>query len=255
MRLSFVIPAYNEEHYLSACLESILQQINADVSGTLRSTTEIIVVNNASTDRTASVASRFPEVRVIDEPRRGLTFARQAGYAASSGNLIANIDADSRLTPGWIDTVITSFDTEPGLVAISGPLIYYDLSSVERQLVRVFYLIAFMGYAVNRHVLGVGSMVQGGNFALTRSSLDAIGGFNLNIDFYGEDTDVACRLHKVGKVRFTFALKTFSSGRRLKVEGVLATAARYTLNFVWTTFLRRPYSPTHIDIREQPEIS
>jgi GT2 family glycosyltransferase len=88
---------------------------------------------------------------------------------------------------------------------------------------------------------------------VSRKALEAIGGFNLAITFYGEDTDIARRLNDVGPVRFTFALKMYSSARRLKGEGMLRIALRYTINYLWTTFLKRPYTHTHIDIREQPE--
>jgi glycosyltransferase involved in cell wall biosynthesis len=253
MRLSFVIPAYNEEAYLPACLDSILQQIEQDPTGKLQQTTEIIVVNNASTDHTRDVALSYPGVRVVDEPRKGLPAARQAGFAASRGALIANVDADSRLTPNWIANVLKAFDKEPELAAFSGPLVYHDLTPKQRKLVYVFYLAAFSSYVINRYILRVGSMIQGGNFVISRKALDSIGGFNLDLTFYGEDTDIACRLHKVGRVRFTFGLKMFSSARRLKHEGMLTMAGRYTMNFIWTTFFKRPYSHTHIDIREQPE--
>ena len=76
VRLSFVVPAYNEEAYLPACLESIVAQTRE-----LGDAVEVIVVNNASTDRTREVALAVPGVRVVDEPRKGLTFARQAGFA------------------------------------------------------------------------------------------------------------------------------------------------------------------------------
>src|SRR5580693_9748636 len=121
MRLSFVVPAYNEEAYLPACLESILSQIDPRTTNLPAGTCEIIVVNNASTDRTREVALRYPGVTVVDEPRKGLTFARQAGFAASTGELIANVDADSRLTPGWVDRVLTEFARDPKLVSLSGP--------------------------------------------------------------------------------------------------------------------------------------
>jgi glycosyltransferase involved in cell wall biosynthesis len=246
MRLSFVIPAYNEERYLSGCLESILRQTR-----NLRDITEIIVVNNASTDNTRQVALSYPGVRVVDEPRKGLTYARQAGFAASSGSLIANVDSDCRLTPGWVKRVLAAFDSEPALAAFSGPLVYYDLTPRQRFAVRIFYMTAYITYLINRHILRVGSMVQGGNFVLSRSALEAIGGFNLAISFYGEDTDIARRLNSVGKVRFTFDLKMFSSARRLKHEGILTIAARYSINYLWTIFLKRPFTHTHIDIREQ----
>jgi glycosyltransferase involved in cell wall biosynthesis len=246
MRLSFVVPAYNEETYLPACLESVLAQ-----SRELGDQVEIIVVNNASTDRTREVALKYPGVRVVDEPRKGLTYARQAGFTASKGELIANVDSDSRLTPGWVDTVLTTFAEEPKLVALSGPFVYYDLSPRQRVSVQVFYAAAFLVYALNRWVLRAGSMVQGGNFVLRRDALVKIGGFNTAIAFYGEDTDIARRLNCVGKVKFTFDLKMFSSARRLKQEGMLTIAARYTINYLWTTFRKKPFTEEYIDIREQ----
>jgi glycosyltransferase involved in cell wall biosynthesis len=251
MRISFVVPAYNEEAYLPACLESIVSQTRNFPADSV----EIIVVNNASTDRTQKVALGFPGVTVVDEPRKGLTFARQAGFAASSGSLIANVDSDSRLTPGWVAQVLATFaePTAAGklpLAALSGPILYYDLTPRQRVLVHVFYMTAWTTYAINRYILRVGSMVQGGNFVTSREALAAIGGFNTAISFYGEDTDIARRLNEVGEVRFTFALKMFSSARRLKKEGMLTMAGRYSINYLWTTFFKRPYTDTYIDIRE-----
>lgn len=252
MRLSFVIPAYNEEQYLPACLESILTQVR-ELPAEFAGEVEILVVNNASSDRTREVALAYPGVQLVDEPRKGLTYARQAGFLASSGDLVANVDSDSRLTPGWLAYVLETFSNpeESKLACLSGPFIYYDLSPVQRISVRVFYASAFLVYALNRWVLRAGSMVQGGNFVLRRSALEKIGGFNLGISFYGEDTDIARRLNRVGQVKFTFELKMFSSARRLKKEGMLTIAMRYTINYLWTTFRKRPFTEEYIDIREQ----
>ncbi len=244
MTLSFVVPAYNEERYLPDCLRSILNEVAG------RDDVEIIVVNNASTDRTREVALSFPGVCVVDEPRKGLPHARQAGFLASSGDLIANVDSDSRLPAGWMAQVLHAFSEDNNLVALSGPLVYYDLSPRERLLVRLFYATAWVTYALNRYVLRVGSMVQGGNFVLTRTALERIGGFNLEITFYGEDTDLARRLPEVGRVCFTFDLKMFSSARRLKKEGIFTMAWRYSVNYLWTIFLKRPFTQEHLDIRE-----
>lgn len=248
MRVSFVVPAFNEEAYLEACLQSILREGEA-----CGEPVEIVVVNNASTDRTREVAERFPGVIVVDEPRKGLTFARQAGLNATTGLLVANVDADSRLTPGWLRRVLHAFEQQPNLVALSGPLVYYDLQPLQRELVRVFYVLAWGTYVMNRYILRVGSMVQGGNFVVTRQALRQIGGFNLGITFYGEDTDIARRLNSVGEVLFTFQLKMFSSARRLRKEGIFTMAWRYSINYLWTTFLERPFTHDHIDVREQPE--
>ena len=253
MLLSFVVPAYNEEAYLGACLESILDQTRG-----LEHLTEIIVVNNASTDRTREIALSYPRVRLVDELRKGLPYARQAGFLASTGSLIANVDADSRLTPGWVQNVLDTFREyeakQSPLVSLSGPLVYYDLTPRQRRLVHVFYMMAWLTYATNKYILRVGSMVQGGNFVLSRSALEAIGGYDTSITFYGEDTDIARRLHAVGKVLFTFDLKMLSSARRLKHEGMVTIAFRYGLNYFWTTFFKRPFTREHIDIRE-PELN
>jgi cellulose synthase/poly-beta-1,6-N-acetylglucosamine synthase-like glycosyltransferase len=197
------------------------------------------------------VALSYAGVRVVDEPRKGLTFARQAGFVASTGELIANVDSDSRLTEGWVAKVLAEFAAEPKLVSLSGPFIYYDMSPSQRVSVRVFYLIAYLVYAVNRWVLRAGSMVQGGNFVLRRRALEQIGGFNTAISFYGEDTDIARRMNQVGKVKFTFELKMFSSARRLKKEGMLRIAGRYTINYFWTIFGKTPYTKEYTDIRDQ----
>jgi len=245
MVLSFVVPAFNEEAYIGDCLESILQQTRH-----MQDSTEIIVVNNASTDRTREVALSYPGVRVIDEPRKGLTFARQAGFLASTGSIIANVDSDSRLTRGWLDRVLTEFRSNSRLAGFSGPFVYYDLTPQQRRLVKVFYFLGWITHITNKHILRVGAMMQGGNFVVSRAALEKIGGFNVEISFYGEDTDIARRLNAVGDVVFSFDLKMYSSARRLKHEGMFTMAARYSLNYFWTTFLKRPYTREHLDIRE-----
>lgn len=245
-RVSFVVPAYNEEMGLAPTLAAIRDEIQRTGC-----TAEVIVVDNASTDGTQAVARSFPEVTVVYEPNRGLFHARQAGFNAASGTLVANVDADTRVTPGWLARVLAEFDAAPGLVALSGPYIYHDVSPAVRAAVRGFYRVGYTFYLFNRFVLRVGAMLQGGNFIVRRSALQEIGGFNPRFRFYGEDTDLARRLLAVGAVKFTFALPALSSGRRLTEEGLLKIGTRYALNFVWATFFRRPFTREWIDIRPE----
>ena len=188
---------------------------------------------------------------MIDESRKGLSYARQAGLVASQGDLIANVDADSRLPQGWIRQVLDAFADSPDMMALSGPFVYYDLAAAKSAMVRLFYAFAWTGYAFNRWILRVGSMVQGGNFVVRRQGMERIGGFNVAITFYGEDTDVARRLSDLGEVRFSMGFKMFSSARRLKGEGLFRTALRYSMNYVWTTYCDRPFTTEHVDIREK----
>ncbi len=247
MKLSFVIPAHNEEAIIGKCLEAVLREAQG------RDNIEVIVVDNASTDGTAKIASAYSGVTVVHEPTKGIVWARRAGFLASHGDLIANVDSDNILTPGWITTVLAEFEKDPNLVTLSGPFIYYDLPKTARLFVRFFYYISYITYILNRFVFRIGSVVQGGNFVVRRTALEKIGGFDTTISFYGEDTDIARRMNKVGEVKFTFKLPIYSSGRRLAKEGALTTGLRYGLNYFWITFFKKPLSTTYTDLRPQEQ--
>lgn len=244
MKVSFVIPAYNEEAYLPDCLTSVLAETNETPVDS-----EIIVVNNASTDNTKVVAQRFSGVIVVDEPRKGLVFARAGGFVASTGDLIANVDSDTRLPKGWLTTVVSEFEKDSELAALSGPFIYYDLSKFSRALVFVFYSFGYALHRISLFFSGKGAMLQGGNFIVTRKALEEIGGYDTTIAFYGEDTDVARRISKIGKVKWTFALPMYASGRRLKGEGILTMGFKYALNYASTSFFGKPATQKYTDIR------
>jgi cellulose synthase/poly-beta-1,6-N-acetylglucosamine synthase-like glycosyltransferase len=243
-QLSFVIPAYNEEALIGACLESVLAEIKR--SGV---DAEVVVVNNASADRTGEIASGYADVKVVDEPKKGLVNARHAGFENSTGPLVANIDSDTIVPEGWLTTVVKSFAADPKLVCLSGPYIYYDMSAWNRFLIRLFYILTWLIYVLNHYVLRVGSVVQGGNFVFRRDAWLKAGGFDTSIAFFGEDTDVAVRLSRVGKVKWTWGLPMKTSGRRLEKEGVFRTAGTYTLNFFWVTFRGKPATVDYTDIR------
>jgi glycosyltransferase involved in cell wall biosynthesis len=244
MKLSFVIPAYNEEHYIGDCLDSILKQVPGAPCEV-----EIVVVNNASTDGTAAVVGKYLDVKLVNEPHKGIVWARRTGFAAATGDLIANVDSDSRLTPDWIKKVAAAFAQDEKLVAFSGPFIYYDFTPWENFWVRIFYYLGFISYLTNRFILRKGSMLQGGNFVVRRDALLKIGGYDTSIDFYGEDTDIARRISKVGKAVFTFKLPMYSSGRRLAKTGIVTMGARYASNYFSTLFFKKPVTSTYEDIR------
>ncbi|MFA6307205.1 MAG: glycosyltransferase family A protein, partial [Patescibacteria group bacterium] len=93
MRASVVIPAHNEEKNISATIRALLAQSHPDF--------EIIVVNNASTDRTAEIAEGFP-VKVVHESRKGLLWARERGRLEATGDIVVNIDADCLPDEDWL---------------------------------------------------------------------------------------------------------------------------------------------------------
>ena len=248
-RVSFVVPAFNEERLLPACLRAIQAEIKRNSA-----TAEVIVVNNASTDRTREVAEAFEGVVVVDQPAKGLSHARSAGFEASRGVLVANIDADTLVPEGWLDRVLAAFDAprpagRKPLVVLSGPYDYYDVPRHMQIATRAFYGVGFCTYLFNKRVLGVGSMVQGGNFVVLRDAMQAIGGISDQFPFYGEDTDIAKRMCAVGEVTFTYDLRAQSSGRRLRGDGMMLTGLRYGLNYTWATFFRKPFTTAWNDYR------
>src|SRR5690349_11342604 len=93
--MSVIVCAYNEERTLAACLHSVLAQT--------RPPDEIIVVNNASTDRTRAVAAAIPGVVIVDEPRKGLVIARESGRRRAAGDILAYLDADCRAPLRWLE--------------------------------------------------------------------------------------------------------------------------------------------------------
>ena len=100
--LTMGMPVYNEEKYIGDCLKSIVDNRTPDFL-------EVIVIDNASTDGTSAVAKQFPGVRVVHEPEKGLTKARQRGLMEAKGDLVAYIDADTRVAPGWITSMLAEF--------------------------------------------------------------------------------------------------------------------------------------------------
>ena len=94
--ISVVIPSYNHGHFLGEAIGSVLAQDYPRI--------EVVVVNDGSTDDTAAVAARFPEVHYVGQPNRGLAAARNAGLAVCRGELVVFLDADDRLRPTALET-------------------------------------------------------------------------------------------------------------------------------------------------------
>lgn len=100
--LSIVIPVYNVEAYLPRCIESVLAQEYEDF--------ELILVNDGSTDLSGDIiekyAARDRRIKVISQPNRGVSSARNSGLAAASGRYISFIDADDWIEPSMYSVLI-----------------------------------------------------------------------------------------------------------------------------------------------------
>ena len=102
VRVSLVVPAYNEERYLPRLLDSIDVARAAYARGP--GAVEVVVADNGSTDRTAEVAHR-PGCRVVPVAKRAIAAARNGGAAAAQGEILGFVDADMRIHPETFDAI------------------------------------------------------------------------------------------------------------------------------------------------------
>jgi glycosyltransferase involved in cell wall biosynthesis len=235
MDITLVVCAYNEESDIAETID-IAHKVSR---GRFR---EIIVVDNASTDRTAAIAQEHG-ARVVHEKTKGLTYARLAGLNATESEYIAYIDADTHLSDTWFDAAERIFAENPHIVALSGPRKYFGISGWRLAALNGFWLIAPLVYRI------VGYMILGGNFIAKKSAIEDIGGFDTSIKFYGEDTDIARRLSEVGKVLFRSDFFVYASARRFEKEGVFKANIRYAVNYLWPVLFGKPYTVKYQDVR------
>ena len=93
---SFIIPAFNAERSIKDCLDSIYAQVVSPESF------EVILVDNNSKDQTIVIASRFPFLQIIKEPRQGRSYARNTGAREARGKFLAFVDSDVVLEKTWL---------------------------------------------------------------------------------------------------------------------------------------------------------
>lgn len=243
LRLAIIVCAYNEAACLARCLHSLLAQS--------RPADEIIVVDNASTDGTGAIAAAVPGVRVVAEGRKGLVVAREAGRLATTADLLLYLDADCLAPPDWLCRIERCFSRRPHLIALSGTYRFHDWHLAGRLLIRAYDLtVAPATHLFVKYVLRKGVVFYGGNFAVRRQALEAIGGFDTRIEFHGEDTNLGRRLAAAGEVALRDDCFVYTSARRYRAMGTWAVVGLYVRNF-WSEILRqRPADSTHQDVRD-----
>jgi glycosyltransferase involved in cell wall biosynthesis len=240
--ISVIVCAHNEEKFLAPCLCSLLAQS--------RVPDEILLINNASTDRTARVGATIPGVRVIDEPRKGLVVARERGRQEARGDLLVYVDADCRAPLTWLERIEARFARDPHLLALSGNYRFYDWDWWGRTLLRAYdFTLGPATHILVKYILRIGVVFYGGNFAVRRDALERINGFDTTIEFHGEDTNLGRRLSRIGNVELRYDCFLYTSARRYNAMGKGAVFRLYVRNFVSELLHHRPKDTVHLDVR------
>lgn len=186
LTLSIIIPVYNEENYLSACLDSIAMQTDLPL--------EVIVVDNNSTDSSVNIAKSYPFVKVLHEPKQHQAYAQYRGFSAAKGNIIGRIDADTILPRDWCKKLISGFTKSPDTLAITGSGKPYDFTVKKpaKFILDKYYIIAY-------HLAGH-TMMWGSNCAFRKEAWHKIqNDLKPSADIW-EDYDLAFCIGKHGKI-------------------------------------------------------
>lgn len=228
--ISIVIPAYNEELYIGPCLEHLMKNMHHFK--------EVIVIDNASTDKTSQIVQeQYPQVKLVYEANKGTTWARARGLKEATGDLVAYLDADTQMPLEWVGKALNIFNKDKEIVSVSGPYRYYDGPISTRVILNAIW---WMSAPITSRL--VGYMVLGGNFIAKKEALDGMEEFDTSITFYGDDTDIARKLSKMGKVVFRMNFFTYSSCRRYRKLGLVRTNIIYALNYAWEVLFHHPFS-------------
>lgn len=188
LKLTIVIPAYNEEINLKRCLESVARQ---EVMPS-----KVIVVDNNSTDNTARIARQYKFVEVIKEPKQGIAHARNRGFNAVHSGIIARIDADTTLPPNWVKNIRQHYENPAHQsTALTGGGYFTNLTFPSKKFTnRLHSLIAFR---FNRLIMGH-YILWGSNMALLANQWRLVKGDVCNDSNIHEDLDLAIHLHRRG---------------------------------------------------------
>lgn len=205
IRISLVIPVYNEERYLPACLDAVAGQTVA--------LHEVIVVDNNCTDKTAEIARRYPFVTLLQEPRQGRAYAQDTGFRHATGDVLGRIDADARLHADWAETVCAKLGSAD---AITGRGRFYDMPAP-----RTLSWLQVLAYQYLQWPFGRTFVLWGANMAMTKTAWQSIAQDMLAHPSLDEDIIVSLQLKRRGKrIAFEPSLLVDASLRRNQLSPV-----------------------------------
>ncbi len=235
--ISFIISAKNEEGYISDCLKSITLQKSEEPS-------EIIVVDNNSSDKTAQIAKQVcPQAVIIKEEKPGTSAARQRGSLEAKGEWLIFLDADVRLPDkNWLTRTLFKVRSSKGVSAVSSHYRYYDVSFFQKalQAIGTFGFIYPWLFFTNSLFHITANMI-GGMMAIKKNALLQAGGFDAKAEFFGDEALIVRRLYKFGRIIVSPSLWVYASGRRWQNQGIIKTVFKYLLNYFWVVFRGKPY--------------
>ncbi len=211
MRVSVIVPAYNEEKTIAEVLQALLREVPQVY--------EIIVVDDGSKDRTAAITESFsqqyPQVHLLRQPvNQGKTAALKAGFAASSGEIVIIQDADLEYDP--IDIPVLVEPIEQGKADV-----VYGSRFMTRRASRVLY---FRHYLANQFLTFLSNLLTDLNLTdvetgykafrgeIIRNMIIETRGFGFEIEVTAKIAKLKCRVYEVP---ISYYGRTYEEGKKI----------------------------------------
>ncbi len=231
--VSIVMPVYNEEKNLIQTLYS-LSKLN------LNYPTELIVVNNNSTDKTQFILDEL-NVQSIFNPKQGISFTRQMGLETAKGKYHLCVDGDALYHPEWLNEYVELLK-DSKITIVYGPYSFIPEYGLHSRTIFAIYEIITTGFYRIRRRNKEYINVLGFNFGFRTEDAKKVGGFNTSRPRWS-DGWMAMTLQKLGTLKFVKSEsgRVWTTARRLNADGSL-----------WKAFINRvkretPHLKEHIN--------
>ncbi len=234
--ISVVIIAYNEEEDLLYTLSSLSEMSSYYP-------TEILVVNNNSTDRTQEILDRCG-VRSIMEKRQGIGWARQAGLEGARGDIIINGDADSIYPPHWSEEMAEVLLNDPSTSTVYSRYSFIPSGEASRLPLSIHEIFSTILFRLRR-LYADPVNVMGFSFGFRKADALELGGFEVEGEHRWEDGLMVLALTDKGKISLVRSNKArvWTSDRRLIIDG------GYRQAFVQRAKKHLGYMPDYLNLK------
>lgn len=201
MKISSIICTRNRARYLPQAIHSLAEQNIA------REDYEIIVVDNASTDATKETVARLSHevsnLRYVLEENPGLSAARNRGLKEAAGPIVAFLDDDALATPGWLSAILDAFETEPRPACVGGPVEPWWENQKPNWFPASLLGCHYRNYGEDARWCNYPSEHPVGcNMAFVKQRIEELGGFNVRLEKYNDETELMERLVNSGGALF-----------------------------------------------------